>query len=60
MKRVSTPVLMYWNGSGLTGGLRPAGRPVAYLSACSSTLVRGYPAGLASKTPTALPFTKSM
>ena len=31
MKRVSTPVLMYRNGSGLTGGSSPAGRPVAYL-----------------------------
>ena len=60
MKRVSTPVLMYKNGSGLTGGVSPAGSPVAYLSACSSTLVRGYPAGLASRTPTAWPSTNSM
>lgn len=37
IKRVSTPVLRYRNGSGWTGGLSPAGRPVAYLSACIST-----------------------
>ena len=60
MNRVSTPVLTYMNGSGLTGGFRTAGSPVAYLSACSSTLDRVYPAGFASRTPAACPSTKSM
>lgn len=47
MKRVSTPVLMYTNGRGLTGGFRPAGRPAAYLLDWSSTPLRVWPAGFA-------------
>ena len=60
MNLVSTPVLTYRNGSGLTGGFNPAGSPVAYLSACSSTLDNVYPTGFASRTPTACPSTNSM
>ena len=59
MKRVSTPVLMYTNGRGVTGGFSPAGRPAAYLPDWSSTPLRVWPAGLASIAPTALPFTNS-
>ena len=60
MNRVSTPVLTYRNGSGFTGGLNPAGSPVAYLPACNSTLDSVYPTGFASRTPTACPSANSM
>lgn len=39
------PVPTYWKGSDVTGGSNPGGSPAAYLSACSSTPDRVYPAG---------------